>query len=433
MIQALDLVLYPLHDFIICICLVISSVYLLGGKYKKNIPALIIIPAIIIANAVFAIAFFDGTSEDKRLILDLISSAVYILAAAFFVKDIKLSRRIWFLLLVVFTMEMFYSLFAPYLPEQLYVRSVVYIIMYSVMIGFIMYTVKHSAVNFMPQVFDSIPKAIFIAVLFFDLTGYYKSFGEFYDWYNILYIASSIGVIICVLFFVLKIFTLSYQQNEILKQFNEQKNYSEKMLKGDENLRRFRHDYRNHMIVINAFLESGNTQRAREYINAMNADINNVLNKISTGNMVADALINNKAVLAAADGNKIKFTGQFPKYGIADDDVCTLLANALDNALEAVQKIEDESVIRVDATVKNRFFVLTVTNPVLEDVKIGKNNTIKTTKANRNEHGIGTKNIQKVVKKYNGALDLECENKIFSFSVRLTLQQTDEEEQKKEE
>ena len=113
--------------------------------------------------------------------------------------------------------------------------------------------------------------------------------------------------------------------------------------------------------------------------------------------------------------------------------MCTLLANALDNALEAVQKIEDESVIRVDATVKNRFFVLTVTNPVLEDVKIGKNNTIKTTKANRNEHGIGTKNIQKVVKKYNGALDLECENKIFSFSVRLTLQQTDEEEQKKEE
>ena len=175
------------------------------------------------------------------------------------------------------------------------------------------------------------------------------------------------------------------------------------------------------MIVINALLESGSTDRAREYINAMNADINGTLNKISTGNFVADAIINNKAVIAAQSGNKIQFDGQFPAEGLADEDICTILANALDNAIEAVAKIEDESTITVEAVIRNKNFILNISNPVIENIKIGKNNSIKTTKKNRNEHGIGTKNIIKVVNKYNGAMVIECDNKIFSINIRLQL------------
>lgn len=355
------------------------------------------------------------------MMLDIFSSTAYLLSVASLVNDIKLSKKIWFSLICICTMEMFFSLFSPYLPTHLFVEAIVYIILYAVMLGVILFNVRNSAVNFMPQVFDAIPRWILAAVLFFDMTGYYKSFGESYVWYNILYIISTICVIICVLFFVIRIFSLTYQQNEILRQFNEQKSYSEKMLKGDENLRRFRHDYRNHMIVINALLESGSTDRAREYINAMNADINNTLNKVSTGNFVADAIINNKSIIAAQSGNKISFSGQIPERGIDDSDICTILANALDNAIEATEKLGTESTISVDAAVRQGSFILSVTNPVAENVKIGKNNTVKTTKKNRNEHGIGTKNITRTVNKYNGALMLECENKVFSFTVRLNI------------
>lgn len=266
-------------------------------------------------------------------------------------------------------------MFAQYLPDFLFVRSITYIVMYSVM----------------------------------------------------LYTISTIGVIICVIFFILKIFTLTYQQNEIIKQFNEQKNFSEKMLKGDENLRRFRHDYRNHLIVINALLESGSTDRAREYINAMNADINGTLNKISTGNLVADAIINTKAVVAAGTEIKIKFRGQFPNEGIRDVDICTILSNALDNALEAAEKTGKPETITVEAAVRQNNFILDISNPVAEDIKIGKNNTLKTTKKNRSEHGIGTKNIQRVVNKYNGMLELSCENKVFTFSLMLKLEKKENE------
>ncbi len=420
MTTILDFLLYTAHDVLICITLVFASVYLLGGKFKKNIPAALGVGAIIAANAVFCIFFFKGTEEDKQLILDVVSSICYALSVLWLAKDVKKGTRLWFLLLCVCTMEMFYSLFAPYIPEYLFARAIVYIIMYALMLFFIIFTQKQSSNNIMPQVFDSVPRPIFAAVLFFDMTGYYKSFGESYAWYNVLYIISTISVILCVLFFVFRIFSLTYQQNEILRQFNDQKNFSEKMLKGDENLRQFRHDYRNHMIVINALLESGSTDRAREYINAMNADISGTLNKISTGNFIADTILNTKAVVAAQSDNKIVFSGQFPSEGIEDKDICTILGNTIDNAIEATERLSG-CTIRVESAVRNNNLILSVSNPVEKDVKIGKNNTLKTTKKNRAEHGIGTKNVNKTIKKYNGDLIYDCQNLTFTADIRLKL------------
>ena len=426
LIKILDFILYTLKDFLIMLTSVYSSVYLLGGKFRKNIPAIIILPLIIVANAVFCVLCFNGTTEDKLLIIDTVSSTVFFLSVGLLIKDIKLSKKLWFSLLCICTMEMFYSLFSPYLPSHLFVEAIVYIILYAILLTVIFINGKNRSINPLPHVFDTIPRWIFVAILFFEMTGYYKSFGESYVWYNILYIISTICVVLCVLFFIFKIFSLTYQQNEILRQFDEQKHFSEKMLVGDENLRRFKHDYRNHMIVINALLENGSTDRAREYINAMNADINNIINKISTGNLIADAIINNKSVVAAQTGNKISFTGQFPAKGISDEDICIIFSNLLDNAIEATEKFDRESIISVEAGVRNSNFILGISNPVIENVKIGKNNTIKTTKKNHTEHGIGTKNIMKAVKKYNGDIVMDCQNNVFTVDIRLSLSKSEE-------
>lgn len=410
-----------MKDSVICLTFLFSSVHLLGGRFIKKPFPYILSAAVIILNAIYGVFIFNAAAEDQGLITDSVSSAIYILTVILCIKDVKLSKRIWFLLICAFTMEMFYSLFAPYLPNHLYVESIVYIIMYSVLLTGIIFARKNSQINFIPQIFDTVPKWMIVAILFFDLTAYYKSFGISSDWYNILYIISTIGVIICVLYFIIRIFSLTYQQNEILRQFQEQKIYSEKMLKGDESLRKFRHDYRNHMIVINALLESGSTDRARNYINAMNSGIRDSISKIATGNFISDAIINNKAVVAAQAGNSISFSGQFPCEGISDEDICTILANALDNALEATDSLGPGKTIYIEGKIKNSNFILNISNPVKENVRIGKNNTLKTSKKNSSEHGIGIKNIQRVVKKYNGSLTLGCENLIFDLGVILTL------------
>lgn len=427
MLNILDTGLYILKDLVISATLIVICIYILKGKFKKNVPAITTLSILNIINAiigVYILSKYTTAASDFEYdeIMDIFSVFIQLLSVTVLIKEINFSKKFAVYIICVSTIDMIYSIIAPFISEHLYLECLIIILIYGSLLSFIYYIIKVSPVNILPEVFDQIPKRMIIILFIFDFSCYYKQFGDYSSIYNLLFAFSSIGVILCALFFVYKIFSLTYQQTEILKQMQSQKEYSEKMLKGDENLRKFRHDYRNHMIVINALLENGSTDRARDYINAMNSDINDTVNKISTGNFIADALLNNKAVVAAQSGNKIKFSGQIPAEGIADDDVCTILANALDNAIEATNKLEAGQTINVEAAVRNNHFILNITNPVSENVKIGKNNTLKTTKKNANEHGIGTKNIQRVVKKYNGALMLGCENKVFSFSVRLNLQ-----------
>ena len=197
------------------------------------------------------------------------------------------------------------------------------------------------------------------------------------------------------------------------------KEYSEKMLTNDDELRRFRHDYRNHMIVINSLFENGQTDRAREYINNMNNSVSSSLTKISTGNFISDAIINNKAVVAAEHDVTIKFTGQVIPSGIADADLCTILSNTLDNAIEATQKLSGNKTINIDTALRNGFFIMNISNPVETDVKIRRDGTVKSSKKNPGNHGYGMRNIQRAVHKYNGTVSTTCENKIFSVNIML--------------
>ena len=273
--------------------------------------------------------------------------------------------------------------------------------------------------NFLPKVFEGIPKWVYVVLLLFELTCYYKEFGISSEWYNLLYIISSAGVIVCVLYLVFKIFYMSYQQNNILQQMAIQKDFGEKAVIGDEKLRRFRHDYKNHMIVVNAFLESGQVNEAREYLESVNDSINGVINKIKTGNFVSDAILNNKAVSAAKNSVRIEFTGFVPSAGIKNEDLCTILANLVDNAVEACEKLtsDDIKTVEIEANIVNGFFLLSVSNPVEDGEKIN----LKTTKKNRKNHGIGLKNIERTVKKYEGAVVVSCEANIFTADVRMKL------------
>ena len=427
MTDILNIIFYALKDLSMCAALVMASAYLLGGKIKKSVPATLIFSLLYIVFSVVGVNFILGTAEDAAALMDAISIVITVCAVFFFVKEVSDAKKLSVMLICGFTVDMFFSLFSPYIPKELYAECIVNIILYAAVCILAGYAMKTSSVNFMPQVFNIIPRWIIFALVIFDFTCYCKQFGVTANWYNILYIISSLGVIVCVLYFVGKIFSLTYQQNLILKQFQEQKEYSEKMLTGDENLRKFRHDYKNHMIVINALLERGDTDRAREYLNALNSNINDSISRISTGNVVADAILNNKAVVAAGYDCTIKFSGQIPAFSIADNDLCTILANVVDNAIEAAREVSgSKKAIRIQAAVRNSMFVLSVSNPVKEDITIRKHGLIKTTKSNKNEHGYGMKNIQKTVKKYAGNMNLSCENKIFTVDIGLRLEETDQ-------
>lgn len=278
---------------------------------------------------------------------------------------------------------------------------------------------KISPPNILPEVLSNLP-LIILFLLYQSLVciNYIKIDPDSKSFYITI---SAISLLICLLYFVYKFINLIYKQNDILKQMKNQKEYSEKALTNDEELRKFRHDYRNHMIVINSLFENGQTDRARDYINNLNNSVASSLTKISTGNFITDAIINNKTVTASTHDIKIKFNGQVPTAGIFDEDLCTVFANVLDNAIEATQKLATDKVVKIDCGIRNGIFLLDVTNPVDTDVKIRRDGTIRTTKLNKAEHGLGIQSINRTVKKYNGSVNITCENKLFNIGIMMKL------------
>lgn len=418
MMSAVTAVLYVIKDIAaVCAILVIFRYLFLNEVSLKKKVGLPTISALIIFNAFFGVFFLSPRIAESRAVLDLVSNIVYIVSLQVFTDNKRLRKSIWSVLFLAFTVDMLYSLVSPYIGDELYKECIFNIILYFGSAAFIHSTAKNLKFNFLPEVFAEIPKWIYAVIMLFDLTCYYKEFGASVGWYNALYIVSSAAVILCALYLVFKIYYMAHQQTDIIKQMEMQKEFGEKTILGDEELRRFRHDYRNHMIVVNAYLESGKTAEAREYLNTINGGINGVLNKIKTGNFVSDAILNSKAVSAAKFDTQISFSGRVPSEGISSEDLCTILSNLIDNAIEACEKVAGRKKIEIESGEANGFLILSVSNPTVN----GANSKFRTTKKDKLNHGIGLKNVERAIKKYNGTLDLGKNGELFTANVRVEM------------
>ncbi len=418
MMSAVTAVLYVIKDIAaVCAILVIFRYLFLNEVSLKKKVGLPTISALIIFNAFFGVFFLSPRIAESRAVLDLVSNIVYIVSLQVFTDNKRLRKSIWSVLFLAFTVDMLYSLVSPYIGDELYKECVFNIILYFGSAAFIHSTAKNLKFNFLPEVFAEIPKWIYAVIMLFDLTCYYKEFGASVGWYNALYIVSSAAVILCALYLVFKIYYMAHQQTDIIKQMEMQKEFGEKTILGDEELRRFRHDYRNHMIVVNAYLESGKTAEAREYLNTINGGINGVLNKIKTGNFVSDAILNSKAVSAAKFDTQISFSGRVPSEGISSEDLCTILSNLIDNAIEACEKVAGRKKIEIESGEANGFLILSVSNPTVN----GANPKFRTTKKDKLNHGIGLKNVERAIKKYNGTIDLGKNGELFTANVRVEM------------
>lgn len=285
------------------------------------------------------------------------------------------------------------------------------------------------------NVIDTIPRWIYPVVMLFSLTVYLKD-GLFdggiddehaFRIFNVLWTFSILGIAVCAVYFVYKLFALSYRQNQILKQMNMQQENYENMLKSDEELRQFRHDYRNHMMVVTALLNSGRTEEASDYLETVKASSGIQRRRFSTGSFVADAVLSDKHSLAEEFAIQLDFDGRIPEKGVENADLCTVLGNLLDNAVEGAKRYRGDRYIKVEAAVRSGFLTISVANPVNEKVTI-RNNRIRTTKSDARNHGIGLRNVERTATKYRGQMLLTCDENEFCADVSLKLEHPDDKE-----
>ena len=179
------------------------------------------------------------------------------------------------------------------------------------------------------------------------------------------------------------------------------------------------HDIRNHLYTLYHLLEENRVSDAKEYIENIQKPIQ-LLKKTSwTDNDVVDAVLNDKIQLMENQGIRYDIQAEFPyNTGIEDADICTILANLLDNAIKATAQLPEQTTpvgIRIQSIKK--FVIIEIRNP---SPKVEFTNDGMPKRANKSAfHGWGLHNVAQAVEKYDGALQFNYKDGIFAASAML--------------
>lgn len=210
------------------------------------------------------------------------------------------------------------------------------------------------------------------------------------------------------------------ERNNMNERYIElQKQYYMQMLERDEKMRSFRHDMRAHVTMLKSYCKEGRYKDMENYLNKIIDESAVYMVEVYTGNRQVDAIL--RQLLADAKDKKIfvEIKGGFSqKMSVSEYDACTIIYNLMKNAIEACEKIENEDKRKIQVKVGNyeSYTYISIKNTILKKVKI-KNNYFETTKNDKINHGIGSKNVESTVKKYSGKLKYRCDDEWFGVEI----------------
>lgn len=188
--------------------------------------------------------------------------------------------------------------------------------------------------------------------------------------------------------------------------------------------RKNRHDFNNHLSCIDMLLQMENIKKARAYIQNLTQNFLQSAGNIRVGNEIAEAVINQKWYLAMKDHISVTVEGSIPeKLAIEQVDLCALLSNSIDNAIEAAIKVEKEEdrSISLNFRTFNKYLIIEVDNTTINESIDDHIETLKTTKVDQKHHGIGMTSMMMTTEKYNGHMEWKCKDYHFHLTLLLPI------------
>lgn len=178
-----------------------------------------------------------------------------------------------------------------------------------------------------------------------------------------------------------------------------------------QSVRSIRHDLKQHFQVALTMLHSGKINEAVDYMEKYNDTVlDGISNKVFCDNDVVNYIINSKSKICSDRHIKIYIyiANEIPEF--SDLDLCVLLGNALDNAIEGVSG-EGNNEIYLELRNVDNFFMISVKNTIINSV-LEDNPNLISTKNEKEVHGLGILSMKEVVQKYNGSIEFyESDNK----------------------
>ena len=228
-----------------------------------------------------------------------------------------------------------------------------------------------------------------------------------------------INASVCYLIFDLSQKNKAIRENEILKIENEyNRQYVEEMKAEYELIRKMRHDFKDSCFAIKAYLDTGDSDGAKAYLNDYVGEMSEREVYVKTDNEIVNAVINTKLTDAKAYGISVRCLCISSFEGISDIDICRLLSNIIDNAVTGCRECHrTDKQIYIKITVDEYAYYIVVKNTV--DEAVLKNNPKLLSVKKEDGHGYGIKIIKDIAEKYNGRCDFYDSDDMFCCSVIL--------------
>jgi hypothetical protein len=175
------------------------------------------------------------------------------------------------------------------------------------------------------------------------------------------------------------------------------------------------HDIHNHIGALRQLLSHQKYDKALQYLDELQEPIREITDTVWTGDETVDYLINSKAAVAVFNQIHLQVQVEFPRHtNIRSVDLCAILGNLLDNALEAVKEIKEPEQRIVHLTIRriNQILVIKVENYFSNHLVV-ENDKLQTTKTEAGLHGWGLKNAQTAAEKYDGVVKTTYEGNTF--------------------
>ena len=183
-------------------------------------------------------------------------------------------------------------------------------------------------------------------------------------------------------------------------------------------LSRMHHDMKNHLIALRG---EDDPDRKKAYIDELEESIRGYGDRVETGNRVLDTVLTAKRMVAAENGISLTCVADGTLLNsMSVIDICTIVGNALDNAIESTLRISDseQRTVRLATFAQDDFVMLRVENS-FDGVVHRRDGRLRSRKADPDRHGYGLRNIEAAVEKYGGSVSINVEGTWFSLRALL--------------
>lgn len=183
------------------------------------------------------------------------------------------------------------------------------------------------------------------------------------------------------------------------------------------------HDLKHQIAVIR--MERDETKK-QEYLHQLESGVESFTDSHQTGNAILDTILAGKQIYCQQNGVQLNVVADGAKLEFMEVmDICSVFGNALDNAIESVEKLTDPQmrIVQVAVFTQNSFLMIRVEN-YYETALQMRGNSYQTTKDDEGYHGYGLKSIRYVAEKYGGSVKILTEDNCFSLRVLIPLPET---------